>query len=309
VLSCQSRQYRQTQSSALTINADLNDAHVPMDEKNILNDVLVSVYPANIGTSAEQMYAAPQELTVPYGMPVTLQCNFTDPGSGSGSIASVRVSPGTGVTPVAGTDFKASFTSGNEAAQDANGSLGVSVTWYASYAIVTLTNNDASERPIYVLPFNLRGTIIRLYNKIDVRVPDTTVNWQKYGVRPLNYSMYYQPNQNVGSDAANHWFGMWHLPVSVSEYHEYYANRNATMAAGMIALDIGNRYTAVESVTGIGQDFNIMGIDLTITPATSVTGPVVKVRYFPEPTNLTPMFILDDATYGVLDSAVAQLGF
>jgi hypothetical protein len=154
----------------------------------------------------------------------------------------------------------------------------------------------------------LRGTIMRGYNQIDVRVTDTAPNLAAYGDLSLNYSMYYQSDPNVANDMAGHWFGVWHLPVPVSEYHEYYANRNATVAAASIALDIGNRYTAVESVTGTNNDFNIMGIDITIS-AGAGGNPIVLMRYYPEPTNLIPGFILDDVVFGVIDTGPGVLSF
>jgi hypothetical protein len=295
----QTRQFRQTQASGLTISADMNDIHVPTDKKTICNDVLVSAYPFAIGSTPETMYQAANEIVVQPGSSAPQQFNFTDPMAGTGSSNKVRMYPGSGVTPVAGTDFKASFVQGGESAQDA-------IYWYNSYASVIFNNSSAST--LFVKPFVLRGIIMRGYNQIDIRVLDTAPNLAAYGDLTLNYSMYYQPDPNVATDMANHWFTMWHLPVPVSEYHEYYANRTTTTAAASIALDIGSRYTAVESVTGINTDFNIMGIDITIQ-AGADGNPLVLMRYYPEPTNLVPGFILDDTTFGVLDTGPGRLAF
>ena len=305
-ISYQTRQWRQTQSSGLTISADMNQAHVPSDANNILNDITVSAFPAAVGSTPETLYQMTNELMINPGNPVTMQINYTDPTAGSGSVSKVRMLGGSGIAPVAGTDWKASFSQGGEAVQDANSSLTITVTWYASYATVLFTNN--ASKTIYLQPFNLRGQIIRLYNQVDVNVKDSGANLANYGDNVLQYSMYYQSSQSVANDMANHWLNMWHLPVPVSEYHEYYANRNATTAAAAVTLDIGNRYTATESVTGINQDYNIMGIDITIQAA-SGGNPTVLMRYYPEPTNLIPNFILDDATFGVLDTGVGVLGF
>jgi hypothetical protein len=305
-MSYHTRWYRQTQASGLTISADMNTAHVLTDEKNVLNDIIVSAFPAAVGTGPETLYQVSNEIVVNPGNPIAMQCNYSDPTSGKGSSNKVRVVPGSGIAPVAGTDWKASFTSGGEAVQDANASLSIAVTWYASYALVVFTDN--ASKTIFINPFVLRGTIMRLYNQIDVRVMDTAPNIAKYGDNVLQYSMYYQSSQSVANDMANHWLSMWHLPIPVSEYHEYYANRNATTAAAAVTLDIGNRYTATESVTGINQDYNIMGIDITIQAAANGY-PTVLMRYYPEPANSTPSFILDDAVYGVLDTGIGVLAF
>ena len=305
-LTYQNRWYRQTQASTLTISADMNDTHVPSDAKNLITDSIVSAFPASIGTSPESLYQQANEIVVYPGYPITMQCNYTDPVAGLGSASKVRMVTGTGIAPVSGTDYKASFTQGGESANDATGSLTVAVTWYAAYASVVLTNN--SSQNIFVLPFNLRGTIIRLYNQMDVRVTDTTTALAKYGDIVLQYSMPYQSSQSVATDMANHWLSTWHNPVALPEHHEYYANRNATMATGAVTLDIGNRYTATEPVTGINKDYNIMGIDITISAA-SGGNPTVLMRYYPEPTNLVANFILDDAVYGVLDTGPGVLGF
>jgi hypothetical protein len=518
------RQWRQTQTSEVTLSADLEDMSVPSEEVNIWNDVVVSVFPASTGGGNETVYQIPNELAIQPGNPLTFQANYTDPNVGKGSVQKIRIVPNSGVTPVAGTDYKASFTSGGESQQDAQGNapvpveytpntntvglwhlngnstdasghgnngldsnisyssgkfntaafagstggyinsplyalgvigtgdftmsfwlnaaapgagtyttlmnqnnnsngpeiifdplnvltlgngivfrvssansqivtspsasslygvwtniiftrvsgvcnvyyngtlektftdntaitnalfcnvfgrsthpapsgmgmdeviweqqgtqamvtaylaaqpnLGINVTWYAAYAAVTLINN--SMQTIYVNPFNLRAVLIRLYNQLDIRKMDVDSNLAKYGDRVLNYSEYYQTNPNNATDMANHWLQTWHLPTNVPSWVSYTANRNSTLAAAAINLCVGDRFTVTEPVTGLNKDFCIMGLDMTISPGSIATGPIVKVKYYPEPVNITPMFILDDATYGVLDTGPGTLGF
>jgi len=276
---------------------------IPINETQILNDITVPYFPGSVGTTDEIMFTMPQELQISAGATKTFEAYYTEPGVSSvGSYTSVVLNPGTGVTPVANTDYKASKVSGSLSG-DANASLTITVTWYANYAKVELTNASASF-DIFVMPFNLRGRIIRLYNSMTARVQDSVANYQKYGVRPLSYPMYYQSNINFANDMANHWFGMWHLPVAVPQFVEFIANWDTTLMAAAVSLDIGSRFTVVETVTGITADFCIMGIDLSIKD-----GSLLTVRYYTEPVNLSPACILNDAVYGVLDSTYCRIGF
>lgn len=299
----ETRQERQLKASGLTLNGDMKDLSMPINERQIINDVTAPITPGAVGTVDEIMYQITQEIQLAAGATKTFQANYSEPGAGSvGSYTSVVLQPGTGVAPVAGTDYKASKVSGSLSG-DANASLSITVTWYAGYAKVVFTNLSATF-DVFVMPFKLRGRIIRIYNAVSFRVEDTAANYQKYGRRPLSYPMYYQSNINFANDMANHWFNMWHLPTAIPQWIEFSANHNATFAAAAVALDIGGRFTAVEPVTGVSTDFCIMGIDLSIIERTQLI-----MRYYVEPVNLTPMLILDDAIYGVLDSNEARVGF
>jgi hypothetical protein len=301
----ETRQERQLRASLLTLQdtSNLTKLSAPSSETAILNDVTVSCFPGIVGTVAEVLYQSPVELRIGAGRTITFDARYSDPNSGNGSSISVVLLPGAGVTPVAGTDFKASFTSGNEAAQDANSALTITVTWWAAYATVSILNTSTAQ-DAYVLPFILRGKIIRIYNPLTSRIQDTTGNYQKYGRSPLSYSMPYQSNLNFANDMANHWFGMWHLPSDIPPYFEFVANEDATTMTGALTVDLGSRFTGIEVVTGVSTDYCVMGIDLTLEEGAKLT-----LRYYPEPVNLIPACILNDAVYGVLDSVNCRVGF
>ena len=299
----ETRQERQLRTSALTLNGTMTDLSMPINENQLLNDITASVFPGSVGAVAETLYQSPKEILVRAGATVTFQVNYTDPNQGQGSQSTVVLLPGSGVAPVSGTDYKVTATSGS-GLNDATASLTVGVAWNAPYAVVTLTNLSNSF-DVFVNPFNLRGQIIRLYNKQDVRVLEPSApNLAKYGDRPLSYPMYYQSNINFANDMANHWFSMWHLPASVPQYIEFIANNDTTQMAAAVSLDIGSRFTAVETVTGISADYCIVGIDLTIESGSKLT-----VRYYVESVNLLPMCILDDAYFDILDSPQCLVGF
>jgi hypothetical protein len=300
---CQeTRQERQLRTSALTLNGTMTDLSMPINENQLLNDITASVFPGSVGAVAETLYQSPKEILVRAGATVTFQVNYTDPNQGQGSQSTVVLLPGSGVAPVSGTDYKVTATSGS-GLNDAVASLTVGVVFNASYAVNTLTNLSTNF-DVYVNPFNLRGQIIRLYNKQDVRIQDTAGNFQKYGDRPLSYPMYYQSNINFANDMANHWFGMWHLPAATPQYIEFIANNDTTQMAAAVSLDIGSRFTAIETVTGISADYCIVGIDMTIKE-----GAFLTVRYYVEPVGLLPYCILDDAYYDILDSPQCLVGF
>jgi hypothetical protein len=298
----ENRQERQMRASSLTITGTMTGLNAPTNENQILNDIIASVYPGAVGANPETVYSQAKELTVHSGATMTIQANYNDPGAGNGTPNTVIIVPGSGVTPVAGTDYKVALISGS-GANDAVAYLTVTVTWNASYASIVLTNLSTSF-DIFVNPFVLRARIIRLYNQQDARIRDTAPNYAQYGVRPLSYPMYYQDDVNFATDMANHWFSMWHLPTSIPQYVEFIANNDTAQMAAAVSLDIGDKITISEAVTGVNSDYNIMGVEMTIANGSTLT-----VRYYLEPANLVPQFILDDSTYGVLDTGPGRLAF
>lgn len=299
-LTYQTRQDRILDASLGTLDNTMDSIELEHTAENIANLVAVVYHPVNVAAAAEVLYTLQTETEITAGKSVEITARYRDSGVGSQSI---RLSPGTEVTPVANTDYEATITPGS-GGNDANASLSISVTWYADYAEVTLTNIGAAT--IYTGGaeiFQLRGKGIRLYDAGEVNVEDTAANLDKYGDMPLRFDLPYQNNVNTAKDFAEHLFNRWHLPGSKVKASEFIAINSTTLEGYMLAGVIGSKWTHIEAVTGINQEYCINGIEWTITPSG-----MFRARWFLEEASGNEFWFLGESGYSEIGETTI-LGF
>lgn len=299
-LKYQTRHTRLTNTSRITFANTMKaeGLSAPRRLRNQSNDITVVVTPVSLGASNETMYATPREIEIGPGKSVTFKARYRDPNS---QAENIRLRPGTQVTPVADTDYKMSSVSG-DSGNDKNANLTISLSWYADYADCTLTNSGTSTG--YVNTFNLRGKIIRIYDKRESTKKDTSANLAKYGRRPLRFTLPYIQNANTAQDFADFLFNRYAAPATQTEYVEFDANVTAAKLTAAITCCIGDRITVQETVTGLSEDFNIVGIEWLITPSSNA----LRVKWYLEPATGGALWFLGTSGLSELGTTT-YLGF
>ena len=288
----QSRNARAADTTVVASFDDtMTDVSIQHGEEQIYNDVTVSIANRKIDATEVILYASNAELQIPPMQSIKITARFVDPNQ---QAERVSLYPGSGVTPVADTDYRMSSASGGSG-NDMNALLSVSVNWYANTAEVTLSNTDP-YRMGYVNLFNLRGKGMYLYSKQDANVQDAT-SISTYGRRTLKYTLPYQSNINVAYEFANTLLSRYKNPQTFITGVEFVANRNDTFAQYAMDLDVSSRVYVKETVTGVAGYFYVNNLEYTLE-----RGKILRVRLGLVPANTTNIWLLGDATLSILGS-------
>jgi hypothetical protein len=242
-------------TSQLTLNDTMNGLDVERSRNNINNRIVVSFRPIDEGGANEVLYTLSQNMQLGVSASYTFTALYRDPDGGE------RLCGRSMVTPVIDTDYQ--FSSA-ETGNDLNASLGVSVTFGADRAEVTLTNNHGSKTG-YVTLFQLRGLALRLRDAVEV-VSEDSSSISAYGEKRLEYRTPYQNSFNTTRDFAEFLKSKWANPKYKVKKVRYIGNTNSTLMSGAVNRDIGDMITVTETMTGINDTFIIIGRNVSIRP-------------------------------------------
>jgi len=260
-LTWQTRHTRLLLTSAATLSNTMRDLIVTRKADSIYNTIKATGYPVNPGSSNEVLWISRKEIALGAGQTLTTEVRYSDPTGGK----RVAISPGTGVTPVADTDYKMSSIAG-DGGNDLNASLGITVAWGGNTASIVLVNNAAVTGYIPANWLQLRGKIIRLYDPMEIIKTDSASK-TAYGDRTLPIALPYLDNVNTVEAFSTELLTRLKDPVSTIDNVEFIANSNATLMAAAMALDVGMRFTLSETVTGFSSaDFFVNTYELTLEP-------------------------------------------
>jgi hypothetical protein len=296
VLTYQSRHTRASgATSQVTLSGTMTGLEITRADKNIYNDVNVTIQPAKTDAAATTvLYTSNNEISLAPGQTLFINARYRDPNSEAGT----RVAGTEIVDPVADTDYKMSSVSGS--GNDFNSSLGIKLTKGGNSSLIQLTNNAAATG--YVNLLQLRGKGIYFPDKETVQSFDQDSN-DTHGNRQLFYTAPYQDSVNVGQDFADHLKGTYKDPYNDVKSVSFNANRNATFMAAARDLGPGDMITLTETQTGLSsEDFFINGVDYDFQG-----GNIINVRWILEPKVASDVFILNDSVFGKLNTS--KLGF
>jgi hypothetical protein len=276
----------------------MNVLDLDRDISGISNVIKMTSHPRKVGTTTEVIYTLQKEIALSPSGAITQDYKYTDP-----DVRNQRISATGIVALVAGTDYKFSSLSADDfasASGDLNGSLTISAATYgANTAQITFTNGSATQTGY--LWFQIRAdNVIRMYDDQIATASDST-SITNYGYRELTYDLPYEEDYNTASDFANALLARYKNPYTDVKAVGFAANTNSTLAGHAILRDIGDRVTITETVTGLSsKDFFINGVEYEYRQKN------LRCKWSLEPASFfdANTFILDDATYGKLDTGV-----
>lgn len=260
VLIFQNRHARPKSGSALS---SFTDSMVNMRPRRprslIFNRVRNVVHPRRADVSASILFTLRTPQRIPYLQTITVQGNYVDPSGGN----AIRAGALSTCTLTAVTDYTI-----NTASDGSGGDLTTFAQVAGSFGgnsfQVTACNNFPYTADTWLTLLQVRGRGLYDYEPITLDVQNT-LSSACYGDNVLPFDMPYQTDATgVGKDAANYLLGVWGTPQTrIDQVHFIGNNTDALMAAGA-ALEISDRITLNETVTGIAGDYYIQKIDFQI---------------------------------------------
>lgn len=199
---------------------------------NYYSGVSLSLSPRKVDNTTVTLYSLPTYIQLnPGETKSSLILRYSDPTQTAEKVAGYDM-----ITPVITTDYLMNATS-DGSGLDISSNLTVEITFYSTYAEVTLTNTSAIIG--YITQFNLRGKGIYTYSKISQRKSDTSL-LDVYGERNLELDMPYQGDTNLVNLLTDKVFSICQSPQTDMENLEFFANESDFLMSAFLTLDIGD---------------------------------------------------------------------
>ena len=236
---------------------------------NIYSNVIMNTTPKTIGTVTEPIYA----LTTP--LPIDTVRNesgamigsavFTGKFSNSfGSDKTIALSISSLILHT-NYDVYVSFAGTGSLY---SGSVSFDITnLYDSFVGTTnlgLPYSGSSIYPtytFYMAKFTLWGTALKIFSPISTEYIGTI---NTFGKTTLDIEMPYQRGTATPGTIAQTLLTQYQNPVTRTENAKFYANTNIQNMSSFLVLDIGDRFTYQETVSGVNEDYFINGVTFEI---------------------------------------------
>jgi hypothetical protein len=286
----ENRHTRALKASAHTFNGDVDgDAiSVPNSLAGVYNRVRVTYHPKTVDSAATTvLYAATSPSAVAPGQPVTVWGTYRDPANTVKLVGGTSLVDGVLTT----ADYTANSASDGSGV-DLSASVTVTATGYASSVKFVITNS--AMQVAYVTP-QIRGKGI--YDN----APQTVESFvaESYGDRPVDLDLPFQNSGTIAQDMADYIRNVYDTRRTLNAF-AFKANKSPRLMQQALTREIGDVITVSESVTGTSSvKAAIHGVQMAVTG-----GVWLGVRWALVPQDDTPVFVLDDAVLGVLDTGV-----
>jgi hypothetical protein len=299
-LKVENRQSRFLLTSAFAFSAkELKDVIVPTDQGNVYDHIKVTNHPATVSSAPVVLCSVTSKLQVLPGTPVEIFLDYRSPDETLKLVGGINQI----TTLVAGTDYKgySKDTGSTDGGTDQTADLSIAVVAFAASAKFTITNNGAGE--IYLVDasgnplLQLRGTMIS---------DDGPQVWDAgSGARVLEIDLPFQDSAAIAQDIAALRLLQYADPTNQVDQVEFIPARSARLMEQAILAEIGSAITVTEPQLGLSAvEAVIDSIEMRVED-----GLLLSCRYTTSriPWTGDRPVILDDATYGVLDTA--KLGY
>lgn len=298
----ENRLARPSRASSYTFtDATLWGLEVPGDTAGLYNRVRTVIHPRSIDAAATTvLFGITTAQEVPANSSITIWGDYANPTNAAQLIGGTAA-----VTPiVSGTDYAGNAAADGSGA-NVTASLSVVTTAYAAAVQFVVTNSSGSD--IFLVNtsgvplLQLRGKGI--YDEAPVSYDAASV--QSYGERIAIVDLPYQDNGNTAQERATFLERQYRSLSAQVTSLTFSASTSSALLTQGVTREIGDVITITETMSGL------VAVDAVIHAiAWSFTAPGwMTVRYTLSPRVASTSLILDDAVYGVLDAAVAALGY
>lgn len=237
------------------ISGSMRDLDADRTTRNIFNKVKVEVNPREIDASASVLYTLQSVPLVPVSGSLVIEGRYTDPVQRG----TLRIGGASMVPSASTTDYLM-----NSASDGGGDDLTATFTVTACYGGNTvryevINDGDAG----YITLLQARGKAIAI-REPSISERGDTDSIESYGESVLKLSMPYQEDMLVADDTATDLLATWKDPITVGKKVSFYGNHSdALMKCGLLC-EPGDKVFIEEEVTGIGKNYFINGIEISI---------------------------------------------
>jgi hypothetical protein len=263
-LTYENRHTRDFRTSSVTLDNTMAELGAPFGSDQVKNIISVTTYPPTIDTVLTEIANIGQKFSLNPGETVVKTLRFKDASSGARLKGVINA-----VQPVAGTDYNAAFTDGGPTGE-ANNYVTVKAALGANSAEVTIVNNSATRSIYFAENFKLRGYGMYLYDKVESKEEDSASIW-RYGEKTLAYSLPYGQSTEFAMGLARKLLADYKDAMSGADPVRFIANKSAALMTAAVRLDIHDRVTITEALTGVSADFFIASVERVIESGTLLT--------------------------------------
>lgn len=243
----QSRHGRASGTSLLTFDNSMRGLTVPSSLEQVYRVVRVTVRPRTIDAVPTAVLYAQQGAApaVAPGDTVTIWASYSDPNDRTAAIGGLNIQD-----PVVNLFFNdyAANSSADGSGTDLTGALVVVVDAFASTAKIAVTNTGSTTA--YLTALQLRGRGVYDHGPQTVEV---TNDAQPYGAAEVALDLEYQASQAVARDAALFVSAQYGTLASQPTAVLLQASVSDTMMQAALEVEIGDRLTLSEMVTGLND--------------------------------------------------------
>jgi hypothetical protein len=242
-----------------TITYSFQDQQISADIQNgnnLYNYIQGISYPREVGTAAEVLFKLNSPFILPSGQSITFKGTFTDPNNLSSNISAKSI-----LAPVGTTDYLMNSNS-TGTGSNLTANLNVGTPEYGTNEIIyTLQNTGISNG--YITKLQARGTAIRAYDPV-ISFSQGSVSIDTHGKYVLDLDLQYQDDPTISNAYITTLLNQYQNPVTRCEYLKLCANTDNDRMQAFLYMDIGDRFTLAETISGVDGDYFINGVDFEI---------------------------------------------
>ena len=234
---------------------------------DLYNNIVVNSIPKTIGTAEEVLYSYPGGIPFPaHWVGTTMvgtlpfEYEFKDL-LGSENTIGLSI-----VNPIGTTDYLVYQNSAGTGYIGYTPYVTAVTTNYTNRAVGSLLfyyTGSGSDATYYVFRFQIRGTALKIYSSISSEFQGT-VSEQVFGKSSLTIDMPYQIGTAIPASIAGTLLTQYQNPITRTENIMFFANKDINTLAAYLVLDIGDRFTYQEAVSGVNSDYFINGVTFEV---------------------------------------------
>lgn len=297
----ENRLARPARSSSYSFtDSSLWELEVPGDTAGLYNRVRCVTHPRSIDAAATTvLFGITTAEEVPANSTITIWGDFADPTNTSKLIGGTACV----TTLVSGTDYSGNSASDGTGSNQ-TASLSIVATAFAAAVKFDVTNTSGSD----IFLCNASGPLLQIRGKgiyDESPISYDASSTQSYGERIAIVDLPYQNNGTTAQERATFLERQYRSLSEQVTSLGFEASTSSALLLQGVSREIGDVVTITETMTGL------TGVEAVIQAISwSFTAPGwMRVRYTLAPRVASTSLILDNATYGVLDAAVAALGY
>ena len=278
----------------------ISDIHTSYPERLVKTVIQVVVHPREIDLTDVVLGQVQKSFSIGGGVTKEVTLYFRDPNGVA------RVSSASLAARVSGTDYVARANEDGTGA-DRTSDMTVAVATdddgkaKTSGNSITLSIKNTAGTLFWVTVMQQKGKGIYMYDPLPYEARSSDAIIRKHGERVLRFDMTYADDYNTAVNTADALLTTWQELICQVKGLTFYPERSDALAEAFLDIDIGKRISVYLPRLGIYNDYFIANMSVSRDEG------LVACTYGLAPTPSGNVCILDDTTYGVLDSEYARV--